>query len=618
MQSVCFAQDTQNTENQRFLPGPIETPSEQKELKKETKKWGKKKKADVAQIEITSDYMDYFPEEDKVIATGNAYVVPEDKLSKLKADKITFYRETNELVAEGNVKLLKNGVTICGTFMRIDMNKNSALMENPNTEFEKIKIVAKEGYAYANDIDMLKGTAKIPENMKMLLSTNSMQTGFELADRKAFMKLSESPEYLAKSKQKAFKIKTKEIILDSGKERNIITMKNATIYKNRLKVATIPSLVLSGDKNFSEIDTTLPEFGYLRQLGLYMGPSWLTTGPLSSTVKLAPLFVAEGGKAGIGGLARIKNDRNHMEMFYGTATETFIVQGSHEFSDKRVKLNYGSNAFIDDWFMGRKMPNKFSEIEFKDSVKIEDLGLIYKYKYAAAYASDYHVGNSQDVRMNSSRAMANLPEHTDGWGTMRLKAQGEFRKAKPLWKKGDDMELNVATQYDFNQYGTGQNLTVVRIGPTFTYTPVESKFRFMGSYFMAGVSGSSPFTWDQYYFGKQSFNGAYEYKLTEKLSLGYANTLNLLRDNFDGRFLAGNRFYFKYGPEDFKLCFAYDTVYQRTFFGLNMLVGADQSDIDFDKLKVKEYKKLKKQQDTKNADIRKQKLKKQKKEEQKV
>jgi len=618
MQLVCFAQDAQNTQSQRFLPGPIETPSEQKELKKETKKWGKKQKEDVAEIEIVSDYMDYFPEEDKLIATGNAYVVPEDKLSKLKADKITFYRDTNELVAEGNVKLLKNGATICGSFMRIDLNKNTAFMENPNTQFQRIKVVAKEGYAYSNDIELVKGSAKIPDDLRLILSTNSMYTGFETADRKAFTALSKNPEYLAKSKNKAFKIKTKEIVVDSGKERNIVTMKNATIYKNKLKVATIPNLVLSGDKNFSEMDTTLPEFGYVRQLGLFAGPSWLTTGPCSSTVKLSPLFVAEGGKAGIGGLARIKNDRNHTEMFYGTATETFIVQGAHEFSDPRFKFNYGSNAFVDDWFMGRKMPNKFSEIEFKDSVNIEDLGLIYKYKYSAALASDYEVGNSQDVRMNSNLAKNNLPEHKDGWSTSRFKAQGEFMKEKPLWKKGDDIYLTASVQYDMNQYGTGDNLSVVRAGPTFTYTPVDSKFRFMGSYFMSGVYGKSPFTWDQYYFGKQSLNGSYEYKLTKKLSIGYANTVNLLKDNFDKRLLAGNRFYFKYGPEDFKFCFAYDTVYQRTSIGLNMLVGSEQTDIDFNKMKIKEYKKLKKQQDTKNADIRKKNLKQQKKEEQKV
>ena len=502
--------------------------------------------------------------------------------------------------------------------MRIDLNKNTAFMENPNTQFHKIKIVAKEGSAYSNDIELVKGTATIPEEMRFVLSTNSMRTGFEAADTKAFMKLSKTPEYLAKSKQKAFRIKTKEIVIDSGLERNIITMKNATIYKNKVKVATIPSLVLSGDKNFSEMDTTLPEVGYLHQLGLFMGPSWLTTGPCNSTVKLSPLFVANGGKAGIGGLARIKNDKNHAEIFYGTASSTLIAQGSHEFSDPRFNFNYGANAFLDDWFMGRKMPNKFSEIEFKDSMDIPDLGLVYRYKYSAAYASDYALGLSQDGRMNTATAIDNLPHHKEGWGTSKFKAQGEFSTAKPIWKKGDDMSLSASVQYDLNQYGTGENLSIVRAGPTFLYTPPESKFRFLGSYFMSGVYGKSPFTWDQYYFGKQSVNGAYEYQLTKKLAIGYSNTLNLLKDNFDKKLIAGNRFYFKYGPEDFKFCFAYDTVIQRTFMGLDMLVGSERSDIDFNKMKIKEYKKLKKQQDTKNADIQKKKLKKQKKEEQQV
>lgn len=590
---ICAIEDNEKSPvNERFIPieaadAPLEIPKKPTKTKK-----NKKNKAPAPTVDIISDYLDYFPEEEKIVASGNAMAIPEDKLSKLKADKITYYKLLNEIVAEGNVKLIKANNVVYGSFIRVKLNEDNAFMRSPSTQIMKIRIAAEDGEVHGKDLELNDGILKMPHEQKYILQMKSAKTGFEAQNEKEYIKLSESEEYKKKAAQKAIKVKTKEIIVDSNNSRDFVTLKGTSIYKNNRKVATIANMKLTADKTQSDIETAFPEIGYLRQLGLYAGPGFLISGPMGSTVKLAPMLVVDD-KVGIGGMARLRAGKNVTEMYYGTEKDKFIIDGTQKFADERFRLNYATNAYVDDGFLGRKMPNKFAEIEFKDSTTLDDLGLVYDYRYSAALASDYEIGGSADWRMNTSRARRNLPSHKEDWSTLKLKAQGEFYKAKPLWEKKDIFELNARVQYDFSQYGTGQNLAVVRVGPTFLYTPT-SRLRLRGGYFVSGVHGESPFSWDQYYYGKQSANIGYEVKVTKRLSLGASHTVNLLKDNFDERMLAENRVYARYGPEDMKFILAYDTVRRRTLMGFDMIVGADNSDVHFDKLYIKDYKNLNK------------------------
>lgn len=588
--SLSYAQNTTPSNNERFIPIEAEPVEFSQDVKKTPKK--KKNKKAVPTVDIISDYLDYFPAEEKIVASGNAMAVAQDKISKLKADKIVYHKLTNEIVAEGNVKLIKADNVVYGSFIRVKLNEDNAFMKSPSTQIMKVRIAAEDGEVHGKDLELHNGVLKMPHEQKYILQMKAVKTGFEQQNTKEYIKLSEDEEYKKKAAQKALKVKTKEIIVDSDKSRDFITLKGTSIYKNNRKIATIANMKLTADKTQSDIETAFPEIGYLRQLGLYAGPGFLLNGPMGSTLKLAPMVVVDN-QAGVGGMARLRAGKNVTEMYYGTEKDKFILDGTQKFADERFRLNYATNAYIEDGFMGRKMPNKFAEIEFRDSTTLEDLGLVYDYRYSAALASDYETGGSADWRMNTARARRNLPSHKEDWSTLKLKAQGEFYKAKPLFEKEDLFELNARVQYDFSQYGTGQNLAVVRVGPTFLYTPV-SRLRLRGGYYMSGVHGESPFSWDQYYYGKQSANIGYEIKITKKLSLGASHTLNLLKDNYDERMLAENRVYARYGPEDMKFVLAYDTVRRRTLMGFDMIVGADNSDIHFDKLYVKDYKNLNK------------------------
>ena len=180
----------------------------------------------------------------------------------------------------------------------------------------------------------------------------AVKTGFEQQNTKEYIKLSEDEEYKKKAAQKALKVKTKEIIVDSDKSRDFITLKGTSIYKNNRKIATIANMKLTADKTQSDIETAFPEIGYLRQLGLYAGPGFLLNGPMGSTLKLAPMVVVDN-QAGVGGMARLRAGKNVTEMYYGTEKDKFILDGTQKFADERFRLNYATNAYIEDGFMGR-------------------------------------------------------------------------------------------------------------------------------------------------------------------------------------------------------------------------------------------------------------------------
>lgn len=542
-----------------------------------------KKKKEHAGVDILSDNIDYFPDEKKIVATGNASIMVQGHETKLKADKITMYQELNEIFAEGNVKIIKKDVTMVGDYIRIDLNKESVLINQPKTEVGNIRLVAKEGYVYADDLEAVKGTANITEEMHYRLASSAFGTGFEGEDLKELEEYTKTIEYKKKIKNKVYKIKTKEIELLSGKERHFIKMKNASIYKGKFKIATAPTIVMSSSKSFSEVETMLPEFGQTDQSGAYFGPAALFNLPFATSLKVAPLVLKDGDEWGYGGFARIKNSKNKTEFMYGNATNNAILKGEQELWHPNLKLRYSKNAYISDGFMGDKLPGHFVELQYVADETIDDIGLRYMSLYSIGVASD----SAEDRRIKQMK-------HDAGWSTLRMKTQGKIMKSKPIYSYKDILKFNIMGQYDFTQYGTGENAAVVRVGPTLMYTGKDLRTRI--GYSVSGVHGekNSPFVWDNYYYGRQSINLGSEYKFNDKISLGLSNVIVLNKDNYDGRLFAENKFYAKIGPDDFKFCFAYDTVRRRTMMGLNLLVGSENSDIEFDKFKVKDYKNLEK------------------------
>lgn len=129
--------------------------------------------ASASMMDLNSEKLEYFPEENKFIATGEAEVFVQSNGARLRAEKITFDPTTQMMTAEKNVRIIKQGSVIKGDFVRIDMTKESAIIDNPNTVVDVIKIKAKTANVYGNNIEALQGSAVINEKLNLMLSSYS-------------------------------------------------------------------------------------------------------------------------------------------------------------------------------------------------------------------------------------------------------------------------------------------------------------------------------------------------------------------------------------------------------------------------------------------------------------
>lgn len=529
-------------------------------------------KAPGMDIDMVSDYLDYYPEEEKIVAKGNAQVKVRGQDTVLKADLITFYRDTQIIVAEKNVKIVKNQMEMVGDYVKMDLSEESALVSHPVTDIALIKIDAKEAIVHSDNIDAFKGTATTKEKMNLVLIANSFN---QFGDAKQEL-IKDAMEAGESGRKIDYRIKTKQIIIKPDDYSNRITMKNADVYIGKIKVATIPSMTMSTDKELSEIQTMMPEFGQTRQTGMYIGPAGLVNLPKGSSLKLAPVLAFDTSSLGAGGMIRFKNETNRTLFGYTSVKDLFILQGEQDLFNPNLKLRYTANSYSNDWFMGDRLPKYSAEITYQKPYLLEDLDLIYEQRYAAGYVAD---------------AIRGIEEN-NSWGTLRIKAQGEIRKNRPIYNWRDIITFNYRSQYDLSVYGTGETYAILRTGPDMGFKYKRFKMRLM--YMLSGIGGETPLWFDQYYYGRNNLSGVLEYKVNKYLSVGYFGSANLSKDNYDERLMAENRLYAKFGPPDFKICLGYDTVRSRMLMDVNMLVGSDNSKIDFDKLTIIDPQKLEK------------------------
>lgn len=84
-----------------------------------------------------------------------------------------------------------------------------------------------------------------------------------------------------------------------------------------------------------------------------------------------------------------KNAYNRTDMGYSTARQKFVMRGRHQFT-KHVWAEYGSNAYMNEWWMGGRMPEYGAQLVFSpDVVESEDLRLSFSQRYSAGLFKDW-------------------------------------------------------------------------------------------------------------------------------------------------------------------------------------------------------------------------------------
>lgn len=543
------------------------------------------------QIVMDCDSMEYFAEKTELQADGHVSIFFPQNNSTIKADKMIYNQASNLIKAYDNVVLISDGKELHGDFMQVDMNEEITFIDNPGTDVFQIQARAKKGYLYGDKFIQENGNIYIKKRTMVKLRSDMFGPDLDtmyLAEQDRSM-------YKKDSHGEKFKIKTNDLIIDSKAEHDTITLKHAEIYFNDKKVGTIPSITMHTNKAQDYVEGNYPEIGTLSNMGFFAGPGFVLDTPMGSTLKLIPILNVDGG-VGYGGLAKFKSATNKTDFGYGTAKNMLIVRGKQKLDDN-LFFQYGSNGYMDDWFLGQRMAKYMGELVYDDLFMNQNfmgkkLDMMFKHRVAAGFMQDGDTGAGNVNQLGSD----------GGIGTARFKYMAEVAQtiysinserylqdaASKNIPKDDilSVRLDMVFQGSSAVYGTGDTQMIARVGPRL-HTQYKYWMQDFG-YFLSGYSDKTPLIlYDKYLYGRSNFYTRQSLRVCKYLTLSWLGSLNLTQDSWDGKLLQENSFFFSLGPDDIKLNIGYDTVRQQSFVTMAMNIDAKGTNIEYKKMEIK-------------------------------
>lgn len=536
---------------------------------------------------LNCDNMEYFAPKTELEANGHVVMYFPQNNSTIKADRMTYNQTSNFIKAFGNVVLISDGKELTGDYMQIDMNEENALMDKPITDLLQIHAKAKTGYMYGDKIIQEQGSMYVTK--KTMIDIKSEMFGPDLDTM--FVDPINKSYYKKDSHGEKLKIKTNELIINSKKEHDTLTLKHAELYFNEKKLCTIPAITMHTNKAQDYLEADFPEIGTVNNLGFFAGPGFVFDTPKGTTLKVVPIINYQNNgdsnnnstdsKLGWGAIAKFKSATNKTDLAYGTSNEIFIMRGYQKLDDN-LFFQYGSNGYMDDWFMGFRLPKLLGEVVYQDTTPYnnflgKDKNLYFTQRIAAGYIQD-------------GGAKTPLFDSEGGVGTMRFKYMNEA--AQTFYSFGNMMENPINARFEIvgqtstAVYGTGDTQLVARIGPR-VHTQYKNWMQDAG-YFLSAYNDNTPLKgFDQYMYGRSNVYLRESLRLCKYLTVSWFGSLNLAQDSWDGKMLQENGFYFAIGPDDIKLNIGYDSVRQQTFVTMAMHLDAKGSSIEYKKMVIK-------------------------------
>lgn len=553
---------------------------------------------------LDCDTMEYFADRTELEANGHVVVFFPQNNSTIKADKMIYNQTSNLIKAFGNVVLINEGKELFGDYMQIDMNEENAFMDTPKTDLLQITAKAKKGYMYGDKIIQEQGSIYVSKKTMIKLSSEMFGPNLD------YMYLDDKDKsyYKKEGHGEQFKIKTNDLILNSKSEHDTVTLKHAEIYFNEKKVGTVPSITLHMNKAQDYVEANYPEMGTMMNLGAFIGPGFVFDTPMGTNLKLIPFFNydagggdgdSQGNTMGFGGIAKFKSATNKTDMAYGTVHKKFIMRGKQRLDDN-LWFQYGSNAYMDDWFLGFRMPQYLGELVYEDvfvnprfmgKLQKTNFDMVFRHRLAGAYVQDRDSDGHTDVL------------GFGGLGTMRFKYMAEA--AQTIWQFGKDEtpfngRLEIVGQGSAALYGTGGTQMIARVGPR-----LHSQCKFWMQdvgYFQSEYSDKTPLVmFDKYMYGRSNVYLRESLRVHKYLTLSWFGSLNLSKDSWDGNMIQENSFFFSIGPDDIKLNIGYDTVRQQSFVTMALALDAKGSTIEYKRMEIKNPDKVGKNKDGSNV-----------------
>lgn len=520
------------------------------------------------EVVMDSDKVFYNDETNEVEIKGNVKITTKPEKSKLTADRGVYSRDFNTIKLYGNVKLYKDGATMAGDYMLIDLANENILVNEPLTNYGTFRIKGREGYAYANKIEMVNGQIELAQKLDTIIASHGFGSFYD----RNIIEQHFATDELKKARSDKFKIHTREIIIKSEKDRDIVTLKDAEIFYKNLKIMRAADLDVYTDKNQGYAETNSMEFGSLNKFGTYIGPGIVLKAPGASTLKLVPALVSNSDDGlGVGIIAKHRSKRNFLEGGWASNSKNLVFRGRYKFN-KYWRADYGRHAYINEWMNGSDRAGYLVQLAHQKKWEIKDLDATFEQRVSAALAAEYF--EDSDLQK-------------DAFSTMRYRYQAQlYKNFLSFGDKEQDVWLDVGVlgQVSATVYGTGDTNAFAKVGPF-----INSRVNRWGSrinMLIGGIHGESPFEFDNYRYGRLSFNIDENIRVNKYLAVGYRGTISPLKDNYKDDLITENKLYVLAGPEDMKFALSYDSIRHRTAFDIYMMLGTNRYRNTYDKLTI--------------------------------
>lgn len=547
---------------------------------------------------LDCDEMQYYADKTELEGVGHVVVFFPKNNATIKADRMTYNQTSNFIKAYGNVVMIKDGKELYGDYMQIDMNEENAFMDDPKTDLFQIRSHAKKGYLYGDKLVQENGDLLITKKTMMKLKNDMFGPDLD----NMFIKPKDKSCYKKDSHGEGFKIVTDDLIINAKKEHDVLTLKHASIYVNEKKICTIPSITIHTNKAQDYVEANYPEFGTMMNMGAYIGPGFDFDTPHGTNLKVIPIlnYQSNGDNSGDnsfgwGGIAKFKSATNKTDIAYGTANKMVITRGKQRLDD-HLFFQYGSNAFMDNWFLGYRMPKLMGELVFENEYPQKDfLGkdkpMTFKQRIGAGYMQD-----------NDADGYTNLLNSSGGVGTSRFQYMGEVIQT---WYTYSSTKLPLLASFSTIAegaaavYGTGDTQMIGRVGPML-HTQVKYWMQDVG-YFLSTYNDNTPLVrYDKYMYGRSNAYARESLRLCKYLTLSWFVSLNLSQDSWDGNMLQENSLFVSLGPDDVRLNVGYDSVRQQSFVSMAFALDAKGSKVEYKKMVIKNPERVGKSQNEEN------------------
>lgn len=533
------------------------------------------------QLQLDADTVDFDENTGDMIAHGRPFLYIPPQNATVVADEMSYNEDSNIIKAKDNVVATKDGKPIFSDYFEIDMNEETMTMDNmtamtPNMKTSAKNAVQKDGLLILTKGNMTSESDSISRITSRIVGPDSRM----FVPKEAQSLLWGDPE------KRHLRIHIEDVKIDAQKNHDVIKIKNARFYGNDKQIFKWPRLTVYTNKNRDYFEANYPEFGSRRKLGMFLGPGFVFGGPFGSVVKVIP-FINYKKDFGIGGMLKYMTPNNRTELGYGSANEIFFLRGKQRLDDN-LFIHYAANSYTDEWFLGARMAKYMAEIYYDKSYvnrnfigKNMDLTFRHRAGFGLMEDDDRNYNgekfpNAREMSTTRTRYMASLNQSLYSY-------RNEDKRI--IFDAGVELHGSAAL------YGTGDTQFIAGIGP-------QIRFQYKNwmqevSYFLTGYHDETPMPrYDAYRYGTQSVRLVEAFRINKYLSVGWQGYINLSDDSPNGKMFQENAFLFSIGPDDFKIVLGYDFVRQRTYFGFNVGFNPKGTEIEYDRMVIKNPERL--------------------------